>query len=83
MLEELAILFGGGLPKIFVGQMSTGASNDFERATQLARGMVTKYGMSIMMGTMVVYTDAGTGYGMHSKTISETTRKSGCGNQHS
>ena len=32
---------------------STGASNDFERATQLARDMVTRYGMSDLMGPMV------------------------------
>ncbi|MEN9476887.1 MAG: hypothetical protein RLZZ300_1028 [Pseudomonadota bacterium] len=75
MLEELAILFGGRIAEeIFVGQMSTGASNDFERATQLARGMVTKYGMSDVMGTMV-YADAEAGYGMHSKTISEATQQ--------
>ena len=34
-------------------QMTTGASNDFERATQLARDMVTRYGMSERMGPMV------------------------------
>jgi len=75
MLEELAILFGGRIAEeIFVGQMSTGASNDFERATKLARGMVTKYGMSDVLGTMVYADDEG-GYGMHSKTISEATQQ--------
>ena len=34
-------------------QMTTGASNDFERATSIARDMVTRYGMSDAMGTMV------------------------------
>ncbi len=34
-------------------QMTTGASNDFERATQLARDMVTRYGMSDVLGPMV------------------------------
>lgn len=34
-------------------QMTTGASNDFERATQLARDMVTRYGMSETLGPMV------------------------------
>ena len=34
-------------------QMSTGASNDFERATQMARDMVTRYGMSEALGVMV------------------------------
>ena len=75
MLEELAILFGGRIAEeIFVGEMSTGASNDFERATKLARGMVTKYGMSDVLGTMV-YADEEAGYGMHSKTISEATQQ--------
>src|SRR5436189_1807881 len=41
MLEEIAILFGGRIAEeIFMHQMSTGASNDFERATKLARAMV-------------------------------------------
>ncbi len=75
MLEELAILFGGRIAEeIFVGEVSTGASNDFERATKLARGMVTKYGMSDAMGTMVYADDEG-GFGMHSKTISEATQQ--------
>jgi len=34
-------------------QMTTGASNDFERATQMARDMVTRYGMSDLLGPMV------------------------------
>ena len=75
MLEEIAILFGGRIAEeIFVGQMSTGASNDFERATKLARGMVTKYGMSDALGTMV-YADDDAGFGVHNKTISEATQQ--------
>src|SRR5579871_2174209 len=54
MLEEISILFGGRIAEeIFVGQMSTGASNDFARATQMARDMVTRYGMSDALGPMV------------------------------
>ncbi|UOO82667.1 ATP-dependent zinc metalloprotease FtsH [Uruburuella testudinis] len=54
MLSQIAILFGGRIAEdIFVGRISTGASNDFERATQLARDMVTRYGMSEKMGVMV------------------------------
>ena len=75
MLEEISILFGGRLAEeIFVGQVSTGASNDFERATKLARGMVTKYGMSDVLGTMV-YADDDGGFGVHNKTISEATQQ--------
>ena len=54
MLSQIAILFGGRIAEdIFVGRVSTGASNDFERATQMARDMVTRYGMSEKMGPMV------------------------------
>jgi len=75
MLEELAILFGGRIAEeIFVGEMSTGAANDFERATNMARAMVTKYGMSDVLGTMV-YADTEGGYGINSKTISEATQQ--------
>ena len=75
MLEEISILFGGRIAEeVFVGQMSTGASNDFERATALARAMVTKYGMSDVLGTMV-YADQDAGFGVHNKTISEATQQ--------
>ena len=75
MLEDIAILFGGRVAEeIFVGQVSTGASNDFDRATKLARGMVTKYGMSDVLGTMV-YADDDGGFGVHNKTISEATQQ--------
>lgn len=54
LLTRIAILFGGRIAEeVFMNQMTTGASNDFERATQLARDMVMKYGMSDLMGPMV------------------------------
>ena len=54
LLTRIAILFGGRIAEeIFMNQMTTGASNDFERATQLARDMVMRYGMSERMGPMV------------------------------
>ena len=78
MLEEISILFGGRIAEeVFVNQMSTGASNDFERATKLARDMVTKYGMSDALGTMV-YTgsEQDSFFGsMSSKTVSEATQQ--------
>lgn len=50
----IAIMFGGRIAEeVFMNQATTGASNDFERATQLARDMVTRYGMSEKMGPMV------------------------------
>ncbi len=54
MLNQIAMLFGGRIAEeVFMNQMTTGASNDFERATQIARDMVTRYGMSDALGTMV------------------------------
>jgi cell division protease FtsH len=77
MLEEISILFGGRIAEeIFVGQMSTGASNDFSRATKLARSMVTRFGMSESMGVMVYEDDANEGFfGGSVKTISEATQQ--------
>jgi len=54
LLSTLAVLFGGRIAEeIFMQQMTTGASNDFQRATDLARRMVTQWGMSDALGTMV------------------------------
>jgi cell division protease FtsH len=54
MLSMIAVLFGGRIAEeVFMNQMTTGASNDFERATHLARDMVMRYGMSDAMGPMV------------------------------
>ncbi len=54
MKSRLAILFAGrAAEEVFLGQKTTGASNDFERATQLARDMVMRYGMSEKLGVMV------------------------------
>jgi cell division protease FtsH len=78
MLEEISILFGGRIAEeIFMNQMSTGASNDFERATKLARDMVTKFGMSDALGTMVYAgSEQDSFFGsMSSKTVSEATQQ--------
>ncbi len=54
LLSRIAVLFGGRIAEeLFMNQMTTGASNDFERATQIARDMVTRYGMSEDLGVMV------------------------------
>ncbi len=78
MLEEISILFGGRLAEeIFLNSSSTGASNDFERATKMARDMVTRYGMSEVLGTMV-YVDAeqsGIFGPMSAKSVSEATQQ--------
>lgn len=77
MLEEISILFGGRIAEeVFMKQMSTGASNDFERATKLARDMVTKFGMSDKLGTMVYADNDNDGFmSMSSKSISEATQQ--------
>ena len=54
LLSTIAVLFGGRIAEeLFMNQMTTGASNDFERATDLARRMVTQWGMSEELGPMV------------------------------
>ncbi|QHE86382.1 ATP-dependent zinc metalloprotease FtsH [Hydrogenophaga sp. BPS33] len=54
MLNQISMLFGGRIAEeVFMNQMTTGASNDFERATQIARDMVMRYGMSDALGPMV------------------------------
>jgi cell division protease FtsH len=54
LLNTIAVLFGGRLAEeLFMKQMTTGASNDFQRATDLARRMVTQWGMSDNLGPMV------------------------------
>ncbi|RIX45121.1 MAG: ATP-dependent zinc metalloprotease FtsH [Rhodocyclales bacterium GT-UBC] len=53
LMSRIAVLFGGRVAEeLFMNQMTTGASNDFERATSMARDMVTRYGMSDL-GVMV------------------------------
>src|SRR5438270_12669605 len=54
ILHVISVLFGGRIAEeLFMNQMTTGASNDFERATEIARRMVTQWGMSDELGTMV------------------------------
>ena len=54
LLNTITVLFGGRIAEeLFMDQMTTGASNDFQRATDLARRMVTQWGMSDKLGPMV------------------------------
>ena len=58
MREELVVLLGGRVAEALVlDDISTGASNDIERATKIARAMVTKYGMSDKLGPITYGTD--------------------------
>ncbi len=54
MLDDIVVLLGGRVAeKVVIGDISTGASNDIERATEIARNMVTRYGMSDEIGPIM------------------------------
>ena len=58
MLENIVSLLGGrASEELVLGDISTGASNDIERATGIAKAMVTKYGMSERIGTITLGSD--------------------------
>jgi cell division protease FtsH len=53
--DELAMLLGGRVAEeLIVGDITTGAANDIERATKISRQMVTEYGMSDMIGPLTL-----------------------------
>ena len=55
MEQDLVVLLGGRVAEeIILGDITTGASNDIERVTSIARGMVTRYGMSDKIGTVLL-----------------------------
>ena len=57
MLENIQVCLGGRIAEELVfDDITTGASQDIKQATQIAKAMVTKYGMSSTMG-MVAYSD--------------------------
>ena len=78
MLEEIVVLLGGRVAEaLILGDISTGASNDIERATNLVFSMVTKYGMSEKLGPITYGSSdgevfLGKEFG-HNKTYSEET----------
>jgi len=75
MLNQIAMLFGGRIAEeVFMNQMTTGASNDFERATQIARDMVMRYGMSEKLGPMVYAENEGEVF--LGRSITKTTHMS-------
>jgi cell division protease FtsH len=54
ILQNIAVLMGGRIAEeVFMGHMTTGAGNDIQRATEMARRMVTEWGMSEVLGPMV------------------------------
>ena len=61
--ERLAVMLGGRAAELMViGEPSTGAANDFERATELARRMVTEFGMTEALGPVRYAANAGFNY---------------------
>jgi len=61
--HRMAVLLGGRVAEMIVfHEPTTGASNDVERATQIARRMVTEFGMTKALGPVRYLTNAGTGY---------------------
>jgi len=55
LMAEIDVLLGGrAAEELFVGDISTGAGNDLQRATDILRDMITKYGMSDVAGLMVL-----------------------------
>jgi cell division protease FtsH len=53
LMSQIAVLMGGrAAEEIFLGQLTTGAGNDLERATDIARKMVCEWGMSEAMGPL-------------------------------
>ena len=81
LLQNISVLFGGRIAEeVFMNQMTTGASNDFQRATDMARRMVTEWGMSDSLGPMVYGENEGEVFLGRSitthKNLSEATMKS-------
>ena len=78
MEENIVSLLGGRVAEaLILNDVSTGASNDIERATAIARNMVTKYGMSDRIGTLTLGSDQDQVFLgrdlVHAKTYSEET----------
>lgn len=75
MMDDIVVLLGGRVAEsLIIGDVSTGASNDIQRATDIARKMVTKYGMSDEIGPIAYDSEEevflGRDFG-HSKNYSE------------
>ncbi|KRN19698.1 hflB protein [Pediococcus claussenii] len=73
-MEQIAGLMGGrAAEEIIFNQQSSGASNDFEQATQIARSMVTQYGMSDKIGQVELAAPGQSYYGENGPAYSEKT----------
>ncbi len=76
LLAEIDVLLGGrAAEEIFVGDISTGAGNDLQRATDIIKDMITKYGMSDVAGLMVLEKNAGGAFLGSGQTIKDYSEK--------
>jgi len=75
LIDQLAVLMGGRVAEeIFVGDISSGARQDIEQATSIARSMVCEWGMSDKLGAVAYDEGSSTQFGSHSeKKYSEVT----------
>jgi cell division protease FtsH len=76
LLAEIDVLLGGrAAEEIFIGDISTGAGNDLQRATDIIKDMITKYGMSDVAGLMVLEKNAGGAFLNGGQTIKDYSEK--------
>ena len=74
LLARIAVALGGRIAEeIFMNQMTTGASNDFEGATEMAHSMVARWGMSDALGTRVYANNQQDAYGNGQSNLSDKT----------
>jgi cell division protease FtsH len=76
LLAEIDVLLGGrAAEEVFIGEISTGAGNDLQRATDILRDMITKYGMSEVAGLMVLEKNMGGAFLGGGQVIKEYSEK--------
>ncbi len=76
LMAEIDVLLGGrAAEEIFVGDISTGAGNDLQRATDILKDMITKYGMSDVAGLMVLEQNSGGAFLGGGQTIKDYSDK--------
>ena len=76
LMAEIDVLLGGrAAEEVFVGDISTGAGNDLQRATDILKDMITKYGMSDVAGLMVLEQNSGGAFLSGGQTIKDYSDK--------
>ncbi len=76
LLAEIDVLLGGrAAEEVFLGEISTGAGNDLQRATDILREMITKYGMSEVAGLMVLEKNMGGAFLNGGQVVKEYSEK--------